>query len=131
VLHLARNPFDHLVARAAARAKRQADTSMPRLLESQSALYDRVAIVRAEFEDDEWMDLRSEDFVAAPEATLRLVLDFLGLAADDNWIRAAAGIVMSSPSRRRDKRAWTPAERRAVDAQIARHTFLHGYTFDS
>jgi len=131
VIHVVRNPFDHLVARAAARAKRQADASMPHMLETQARLYERVAIVRAEFQDDEWLDVRTEDFVAAPEQSLRSVLAFLGLGADDEWVRAAGGIVMAAPSRRRDVREWMPDERRSVEAEIARHAFLRGYTFDA
>jgi len=125
IVHVVRNPYDHAVARA-----RQHDGApMSEMLDALFELYDGVETVRSHVTDDEWLDVRSEDLIAQPEVTIRRVLDLIGLAPDDAFVAAAAGIVMKSESRRRDAHAWTDAERAAVEERIARHAFLGGYGF--
>jgi hypothetical protein len=101
---------------------------MSEMLDALFGLYDGVASARAQVSDDEWLDVRSEDLIADPAGTVRTVLEFTGLAPDPAFVEAAAGIVMRSPSRRRDDHEWTDTERAAVEARIARHPFLAGYS---
>lgn len=125
IVHVVRNPYDHVVARA----RQHEDAPMAEMLDALFGLYDGVETVRAAALDDEWLDVRSEDLIARPEATVRDLLEFAGLAADDAFVASAAGIVMRKESRRRDDHDWTDAERAAVEDRIARHAFLQGYAF--
>jgi hypothetical protein len=124
IVHVVRNPYDHVVARA----RQHDDASMGDMLEALFGLYDAVESVRAQTAPEEWLDVRSEDLVAAPAATIRRVLEFVGLEPEPAFVEAAASIVMKGESRRREDHAWTNAEREAVDARIAQHDFLTGYS---
>jgi len=125
IVHVVRNPYDHAVARL-----RQHDgATMRAMLDALFELYDGVETVRGMARPGEWIDIRSEDLVAAPADSIRRLLEFTGLEADHDFVDAAAGIVMRRESRRRDDHAWTRAERDAVAERIARHDFLAGYTF--
>ncbi len=125
-LHVVRNPYDHVVARA----RQHPDKSFASMQTALCGLYDSVEIVRSNVHDSEWLDVRAEDLIAAPKQTLRRVLAFLELDTDEALVRTAASIVMTSPSRRRDTREWSAPERESIAARIAQHDFLQGYSFD-
>ncbi len=127
IVHVVRNPFDHVVARA----RQHQDAPMSAALDALFGLYDGVETVRRHALEGEWLDVRSEDLIAAPAVTLRTVLGFVGLAPDDAFVTSAEGIVMKTESRRRDDHEWTAGERIAIDERIARHDFLTGYASDA
>ena len=120
VLHVVRNPYDHAVARGL----QHPDQPLSAAIETLAGLYSGAADMRQRVAPGEWLDLRSEELIADPEATIRRVLEFVGLTAEDAFVKAAAGIVMKSESRRRDSHEWTESERQAVEALILQHDFL-------
>jgi hypothetical protein len=120
ILHVVRNPYDHVVARA----RQHPDDPMSAAIETLAGLYAGAAELRARVDTSEWLDLRSEELIANPETTIRRVLDFVGLEPEDAFVEAAAGIVMKSESRRRDTHEWTDEERAKIEACIHHHDFL-------
>jgi hypothetical protein len=55
----------------------------------------------------------------------------VGLTASERYIADCASIVFPQPRRTRTSVEWTDELRAQVDATIAEHSFLTGYTFDS
>ncbi|HKJ25494.1 MAG TPA: sulfotransferase [Myxococcota bacterium] len=125
-IHVVRNPFDNVATLALRGRRKDLDSALGdylRLLEGSARLRRVVAPGRL-------FDLRSEDLVAAPAATLRRLSAWLGLDAPDDWVDACAGIVFDAPHRTRDDAPWTPALVERLSKEIARHPFLAGYRFD-
>jgi hypothetical protein len=125
-IHVVRNPFDN-VSTLALRGRR-------RDLESGIADYFRlvegVTSLRARVGPEALLDLRHEDLVADPAATLRRLAAWLGLEAPEDWVRACAGVVFAAPHRSRHDVAWTPELVERVAKELERHPFLAGYRFD-
>jgi hypothetical protein len=126
-IHVVRNPYDN-VSTLALRGRRK---ELGSAIDAYLRLLDGAATLRRVVAPDRLLDLRSEDLVAAPPATLRRLAAWLGLDAPDDWVEACSAIVFDAPHRTRDEAPWTPAQVERVAKEIARHPFLAGYRFDA
>lgn len=126
-IHVLRNPFDNI----ATLARRGRRTDLDSALSDYLRLLDGVEKLRGVAGSEALLDVRSEDLVAAPAATLRRLAGWLGLEAPDDWVRDCAAIVFASPHRSREQVPWTPALVERVAREIARRPFLAGYGFES
>jgi hypothetical protein len=126
-IHVVRNPFDN-ISTLALRGRRN---DLESAIDDYFRLLAGAARLRGVVGSDHLLDLRSEDLVADPPATLRGLAAWLGLDAPDDWVRDCAAIVFDSPHRTRDDVSWSPALVERVSKEIARHAFLAGYGFDS
>jgi hypothetical protein len=125
-IHVVRNPYDN-ISTLALRGRR---TDLPSAIADYFRLVAGAERLRAAVGADTILDLRSEDLVADPSATLRRLAGWLGLDAPDDWVRACAAIVFDSPHRTRHDAPWTPALIEQVAKESERHPFLAGYRFD-
>ena len=135
LIHVIRNPYDNI-----ATISRKPHTIQPALappsgdvlrdaIEYYFALCAAVERVRRAGRYDV-MDVRHEAFVADPAASLTAIGRFLGLAMDDDYLRAASAIVNPAPLPSRTSIDW-PAPRIAEVAERMRaFPFLEGYGFE-
>ena len=102
---------------------------LPEMVEDYARLCDGLAALKARVDPADWLELRQDRFVAAPEEGIAEALRFLGLP-DEGFAARAVGIVERTPSRTRHAIRWPEEARRAVDALVARHDFLAGFVFE-
>ncbi|MGF1552477.1 MAG: sulfotransferase [Paracoccaceae bacterium] len=114
---LVRAQADGLVARAVDDA----------VVDDYRALAASVAAIKARVPAEDWIEIVYEDFTAAPRESLAALLGFLGLEPRPDWLDRAAAIVSPTSRHSRDQVAWTPEQREALTATIARHDFLAAY----
>ncbi|MEJ7803269.1 MAG: sulfotransferase [Candidatus Limnocylindria bacterium] len=123
-IHIVRNPFDNIATNMLRGA---------RTFESAFELYfaNCEAIVRLgqRIGDEHLLRLRHEDVILSPRESLGRACAFLGVDAPEAYLEACAGILYPTPSRSREKIAWTDEQRARVDARIAEFDFLAGYGF--
>jgi hypothetical protein len=125
-IHVARNPFDNIATLALRGRRKDLDSAIADYFR----LVEGVARLRAEVGPEAVLDVRHEDLVADPAATLRRLAAWLGLEAPEGWVRACAGVVFAAPRRTRHEAPWTPEQVERVAKEIERFPFLSGYRFD-
>lgn len=76
---------------------------------------------------DAVVDLRHEDLVARPEATLHGLCEVLGLAAHKSYLEDCASVVSPSLRRSREKVDWEPPLLQRVDDRMRAYDFLATY----
>jgi len=126
-VHVVRNPFDN-VSTLALRGRRK---DLASAIDDYCELLAGSERLRGRVGPGAILDLRHEDLVADPAATLRRLAAWLSLPAPDDWVRDCAGIVFDAPHRTRGDAPWTPALVARVEEEIARHAFLAGYRYDA
>jgi hypothetical protein len=126
VIHVVRNPFDNIARMSLADE---------RPLAEKADYYFRLCAgaeqVRAACGSEEFIIVRHEDLIAAPEETLAVLCGFLGVPALPDFTAACAGIVFPAGRRTRDQVEW-PAELAAsITGRMGAYDFLAGYEFDA
>jgi hypothetical protein len=74
--------------------------------------------------------VRHEELISDPRATLAALCRFLGVEADEPFLAAASGQVYRSPARSRSEVEWRSEDDRRVRELIDRYEFLAGYARD-
>jgi hypothetical protein len=120
ILHVVRNPFDMIAGARLARGESRV-TALIRIVDA----------IRSRHRDDHWLDMHFEDLLAAPQTQIPALLRFLELPVDAAHLQHCRQHLFATPRARRHDVIWTHEERRAVEAVIERHDFLHRYSWDS
>lgn len=126
LVHIVRNPFDH-VARMFLREKKHGmDAAVARFPR-------RTATIEQLIRDNRYPvhTLRLEDLIDDPHAQLTQMCAFLGLAADEDYLAACSKLIFPSPQRARELVTWRDEDIDAVANTIESHEFLHGYSWDT
>lgn len=76
---------------------------------------------------DRCMTVWHEDFVADPGGQLTRLCRFLGVEAEEDYLRAAAGLVAPAPRRSRIEVEWPQGHRRLLERIMAESPFLQRY----
>ncbi len=126
-IHVLRNPFD-VISTLALRGRRN---DIESAIGDYFRLVEGVAELRERVERGRMLDLRHEDLVADPRATLRRLATWLGLDAPDDWLDACQAILFEKPNRSRTDAPWKPEQIERVQKRVARYPFLSGYRFDA
>lgn len=126
IIHVVRNPFDNIATIA-----RRGELSIKEAMERYFSLASTNARLLESSSPVESVTLRHEDMVAKPEENLARLVDFVGLEADQPYLSDCARIVFTKPSRSRNQVQWNDGLVDVIQAQIERHSFLRGYTFES
>ncbi len=100
------------------------------MVEDYARLCEGVAAMKARIDPGDWLEIRNESFLKAPEEGIAGLLRFADLAPDPDFIRRAAAIVHPGANLTRHELPWPDAAREAVEALTRKHDFLHGYRFD-
>jgi hypothetical protein len=87
--------------------------------------------LRRRIGSDSVLIVHYETFVKAFDLQLPRVCDFLGLAAESEYLNACAAIMDSTPRRNRDLVDWDAGRRREVKERMRPFDFLDGYTFEN
>ncbi len=123
LIHVARNPFDMMTTRALARGL-SLEHAIASYLRHLPVVASSVERYRSCF-----LELRFEDFVAAPEAHLRQLAEHLTLPADPAWLESCRARIFPRAKKTRLKVRWTPAQIERVLAAIAPWPMFRDYTF--
>lgn len=127
IVHVVRNPFDNI---ATMHHRTGAGRPLSEKVSYYFGLCETVRQLRQHLDPGELIDVRHEDVVCGPEASLTRVGAFLGLTMTDDYLRDCASVVFPSPTRTRDRAPWTDGLRAQVDRRIPDFDFLSGYSFD-
>lgn len=128
LIHVVRNPYDNIASSHARKGGRGKVT--PRI-ERYFQLCDGVSEIKRRTDPQDILDVRLEQLTAAPVATLRVVMDFLGLEPTEEYLTATAAKVFTSPKRSRHSIDWSERDRTRIARGIETYEHLAGYTFDS
>ena len=125
-IHVVRNPFDNI----ATIHLRGRDRSLEDAAAHYFKMVEGVVWLKQQLDAHQMLDLRHEDLLARPEERITRLCEFLGLAPEPDYVKAAAGIIWPEAHRTRHDVAWSDELRRSVEKQIAATPFLASYSFE-
>ena len=125
LVHVVRNPFDNVATMARRRPDRSIDLALDQYLHQART----VARLRPRLDPAELVDVRHEDLIADPPATLRLLCDFLDLDVADDYLRDCASIVRDAPHRSREAAQWPDGAVGRIEEACASLPALDTYAF--
>ncbi len=125
-VHVVRNPWDNIATRKRRKPQRDIET----LADRHFALVRRVVKLKQRVGSESVLDVRHEDLITDAATTLRRVCTFLGLAAPDEYVSAAAEIVYPSPRKSRNETQWPDGLIQRIAERAADVPFLADYSFD-
>jgi sulfotransferase family protein len=125
-LHVIRNPYDNISTMTVRRGR-----ALEEAIDGYLADCDALVELRRRIGPERLHDLRHEDLVTEPRASVEAVCRFLGLECPPGYLDACAGILFASPSRSRSAVAWTPEQIARVASGIEQIDFLAGYSFEA
>jgi hypothetical protein len=123
-VHIIRNPFDN-IATLAIRQMRD----VAQVTEWYFALCRTNQRLGQELQA-QVIDLHYEDFLQAPAIWLTRLCEFLGVIADEPYLKACCEIVNPTPHKSRYEVGWPPGIRQAVEHEKRNCEFLRRYSFD-
>jgi hypothetical protein len=126
VLHVTRNPFDNIARMVVVEKSNLAD-----MTEAYSTLCKSVDETREHLSADEFLDVRYEEFLGSPSASLASICKFLGVEADEGYLADCASIVQPSGKKARHLVEWTDEDRDKVSRLIDLYPVFRGYSFES
>ena len=124
-VHVVRNPYDNI----STISKRQ-KLSMEQARDLYFLLCDSVMYVKRRAPAGTVLDLRHENLIADPKATLKELCAFIDVDPTDEFLDGCAGIVFDSPHRSRLESQWSPGLREDVRQRMAAYPYLDGYVWD-
>jgi hypothetical protein len=127
VINVIRNPYDNI---SSMKLQLRGRPTLKDTVDEYFGLCEAMVAIKRQLGPDELFDLRYEELVAQPAASLRTIYSFLGVADEEGHVGPSASVVRAQPSRSRSKLAWPPVLVREVQQRIQRYEFLHGYSFD-
>ncbi len=128
---IVRNPFDNVATISRRDVEEQglaAEGALDHAVRRYVDLTERVDRFLARVPGSDVHLAQHEQFIAEPREALGALCSFLGLEAEGEYLDACAALLYEAPSRSRDRVDWSDDQRVELDALIARHTFLAGYT---
>ena len=125
LVHVVRNPFDNV----ATMARRRPDRSIDLALDQYLRQAETVARLRGRLDPAELVDVRHEDLIADPSATLRRLCEFLELEVEEDHLRDCASIVRATPHRSREAADWPDGAVGRIEEACASLPGLDTYAF--
>jgi hypothetical protein len=124
-IHVIRNPYDPISVMMV-RGQRTFENAVEHYFEYCETLI----ALRQQLDSSNLIAVRYEEFVQQPERRLGDLCRFLGVEADDEYLRACAGILHESPERSREMVMWQPEWIEVVRERIEQVDFLTGYRYE-
>lgn len=106
---------------------RIADVALDSEIEDYATLCRTVADIKHRTAPAHWFELSHEALTANPEATIRSMLAFLDLPAEESYVQACSGLVQRTPNRSRDRLDWPEDKHARVAALTREFSFLNRY----
>lgn len=126
-LHVIRNPYDNI---ASILVRGKGNWSIPEFcIEQYFSFCEVVERVQKTVEIEQFHQLRHEDFVSSPKATLSKLCQFLEQPASEDYLHECASIVFESPNKTRTKIQWKTEHIEQIKTEMEKFDFLKGYSF--
>lgn len=125
LLHITRNPYDNITTICSKHSM-----SLNESIEYYFYLCETVADIRRQLSHGDLFELRHEQFIAHPSASLQEICAFLGINAQKDYLRDCASIVFKSPRKTRHNTRWNSELRNMVKDRMTQFSFLEDYSFD-
>jgi hypothetical protein len=126
LIHVVRNPYDTISTMF---RRKGPGTDLDERIQHFLSLAETVSSLKQRLLPGEMLEIRHEDLIGHPSATLRSIGSFLDLEMDDDYIGDCASILFTSPHRSREGAPWTPELIDRTQGQIERFDSLAGYHF--
>jgi hypothetical protein len=124
-IQVIRNPYDPISVMMV-RGKRTFENAIEHYFNSCDALIQ----IRENLQSPNLVSMKYENFIYDPEANLIKICTFLGLEADEDYLKACAKILYKTPVKSRQLVEWEPGWIEVVKRKMHRYDFLQGYSFD-
>jgi hypothetical protein len=125
VIQIIRNPYDPISAMMV-----RGGRSFENAIETYFSYCETLAGLRERLDSSRLFPVRYEDFVRKGEEKLAAICNFLGVAAEPDYIRACTGILHVAPATHRQLVDWDAGHIARVAGEIKRFDFLDGYNFE-
>jgi hypothetical protein len=123
VVHVVRDPYDNI----ATMCLRGDAPDLDHAIDAYFRMADTVECVQQHLGSSGFISIHHEDIVVRPVEELSRLCDFVGLRADNNYLKDCASIIFKSPNRSRAKVGWTTAQRTRVAQQCLLRQWLARY----
>lgn len=124
IIHVVRNPFDNIATQY-----RKSMWSMQKTIDEYFRRCDVIDAVLRRVQPAQRITIQQEAFVGRSASQIAVLCQFLGVAADDAYVEAAASIVNPFPHRARFKHTWQERDRDCISTKLQDYEFLRGYSF--
>lgn len=125
IIHVVRNPFDN-ISTISLRQELSLAAASDRLFR----VCDTAAAVKPSVGENDWLELRHEDFVADARKAMKELCDFVRVPVNDQYLDSCAEIIFKRPNESRRNANWAPALVRDVEARVSTYPFLTGYGYE-
>jgi len=125
-IHVIRHPLDNITTMFQRAPQPQC---LMQVVNYYFQLCQDVRAIRAQVNEDDWLDIHHEAFVAAPSAWLVRLAHWMGQSAPADWVADCAAIVRRAPHCTRDQANWSDALRAQVAMRAAEFAWLRDYEF--
>ena len=124
-IQVIRNPFDPISAMMI-RGKRSFENATDHYFANAETLVD----LRKQISRSNLLPVRYEDFINGSGNDLAKICQFLGIEADDDYLKACKSILYKHPEKSRQMVNWEEKWVRIVEDKIGQYDFLQGYSFN-
>jgi hypothetical protein len=134
LIHVIRNPFDMITTLMFRRLEEINPNYIPNslnLLPFINKFFQNASVLKDLKEKNNYdiYDLYHEEFIKAPKSSLKNLISFLGLEANDNYLDNCASIVYSEPNKSRFKIYWPVELINLVENELVKYPFLRNYKY--
>lgn len=136
LIHVIRNPFD-IITTMTIRSHQRKNLKLPPtpsdLLPFINGFFTRADVILNLKTQDKYKiyDLYNEQFINNPKAELKLLIKYLGLPSEEEYINNCCSIVYTEPHLSRKKVEWTNDLIHFVEQKLLDYPFLSHYRFKS
>lgn len=124
VIHHIRNPYDSIST-----IMRETARTLDEAIDFYFQLVKTLCNVCRELEPQELLEIHHEHFIERPEETLGVIVKFLGLDADSEYLRACSNIVFKKPRRSHRSVHWSEEQIERASEYAKSFSFLKHYNF--
>ena len=129
VIHVIRNPYDNITA-IHFKSFRKPE-QLPKSIDYYFSLCDTIQAVKQQIPQNDFFEMRHEDFVSDPKRHLKDLCLFLNIEPFEDYLNDCAGIVFKSPHETRHTFEWQPAWIQEVARRMNVIPYLRGYEYAS
>ncbi|HWP59056.1 MAG TPA: sulfotransferase [Candidatus Acidoferrales bacterium] len=126
LIHCIRNPYDNI----STMTMRRNNPPLPEAIETYFSMCEEVQEIQNRVEPAAIHVVRHEELIADPKATLRELLAFLALTADESYYADCASIIYKSPHKSRFEVPWSQELVDLVKRRMERFDYLDGYSYN-
>jgi hypothetical protein len=127
IIHVARNPMDNI----ATMVRRGDAPNVDAAITDYFRMADAVTYVHSRTDICSVIDIWSEEFIRHPSEHLRALCAFLGLPAEESYVKSCSSIVFPEPRQSRHNITFTPSQIDSIQTRSASYPHLIRYRYES